>query len=98
MQGIPAELIEGGAERGTNLFYSFEEFNVGDGQNVYFANPEGIANIFSRVTGRDVSNIMGTLGVDGGADLFLINPNGIIFSENAGLDLNGFLWQVRQIA
>ena len=89
VQGVPAELIEGGAERGANLFHSFEEFNVGDGQNVYFANPEGIANIFSRVTGRDVSDIMGTLGVDGGADLFLINPNGIIFGENASLDLNG---------
>ena len=89
VQGVPAELIEGGAERGTNLFHSFAEFNVGEGQNVYFANPEGIANIFSRVTGNDVSDIMGTLGVNGGADLFLINPNGIIFGENASLDVNG---------
>ena len=89
VEGVPAELIEGGAERGTNLFHSFEEFNVDDGQSVYFANPEGIANIFSRVTGGDVSDILGTLGVDGGADLFLLNPNGIIFGENASLDVNG---------
>ena len=89
INGIPAELIEGGAERGANLFHSFEQFNVGDGQSVYFANPEGITNIFSRVTGSDVSDIMGTLGVNGGADLFLLNPNGIIFGENASLNVNG---------
>ena len=89
VQGVPAELIEGGAERGANLFHSFEDFNVGEGQSVYFANPEGIVNILSRVTGSDVSDIMGTLGVDGGADLFLINPNGIVFGENASLDVNG---------
>ena len=89
VQGVPAELIEGGAERGANLFHSFQEFNVGNGQSVYFANPEGIANIFSRITGNDVSDILGTLGVNGGADLFLINPNGIIFGENASLDVNG---------
>lgn len=89
VKGAPAELIEGGAAREANLFHSFEEFNIGDGQNVYFTNPVGIANIFSRVTGNDVSDIFGTLGVDGGADLFLINPNGIIFGENASLDVNG---------
>ena len=83
------ELIEGGAVRGTNLFHSFSEFNVGDTQQVYFANPNGISNILSRVTGDNISEIFGTLGVRGGANLFLLNPNGIFFGENASLDLNG---------
>lgn len=86
---LPSELIEGGALRGSNLFHSFSEFNVESGQGAYFANPDGIANIFSRVTGNNASEIMGTLGVLGSADLFLINPNGIISGENASLDLNG---------
>ena len=86
---IDADLIEGGAQREGNLFHSFSEFNVEEGQGAYFANPEEIANIFSRVTGNSVSEIMGTLGVSGDANLFLINPNGIIFGENASLDLNG---------
>jgi filamentous hemagglutinin family protein len=83
------DLIEGGATRGNNLFHSFLEFNVGDGSAVYFANPDGIANILTRVTGNNPSEIFGTLGVDGAANLFLLNPNGIVFGENAALDLNG---------
>ena len=89
VKGLPAQLIEGGAARGSNLFHSFAEFNVGELQRVYFANPAGIENILSRVTGSNVSNILGTLGVDGIANLFFLNPNGIIFGENARLDVAG---------
>lgn len=51
------DLIEGGAIKGNNLFHSFAEFNVGDGSAVYFANPDGIANILTRVTGNNLSEI-----------------------------------------
>ncbi|MEH1906191.1 two-partner secretion domain-containing protein [Nostoc sp.] len=81
--------IGGGAARGTNLFHSFQDFNVGVGRGVYFANPEGITNIFSRVTGGNSSNIFGRLGVLGDANLFLLNPNGIVFGKNASLDIQG---------
>ncbi|AFY47535.1 filamentous haemagglutinin family N-terminal domain protein [Nostoc sp. PCC 7524] len=87
--GLPAVQVDGGAIRGTSLFHSFQEFNVGDGQRVLFTNPGGIENIFSRVTGTNPSTILGTLGVNGGANLFLLNPNGIIFGPNARLDLRG---------
>lgn len=83
------DAIEGGAIRGDNLFHSFSEFNVGEGTRVDFANPEGIANIFSRVTGGNISEIFGTLGVDGTANLFFMNPNGIVFGENAAVDVGG---------
>jgi filamentous hemagglutinin family protein len=89
VRGLPADLIEGGAERGANLFHSFQQFNVGEGQRVYFANPAGIENILGRVTGGDVSDILGTLGVNGAASLFLLNPNGIVFGEDARLDVAG---------
>ncbi|HBK64299.1 MAG TPA: filamentous hemagglutinin, partial [Cyanobacteria bacterium UBA11166] len=81
--------IDGGAIRGTNSFQSFLEFNVGEGRGVYFANPDGILNILTRVTGNNPSNIFGRLGVLGDANLFLINPNGIVFGKNASLDING---------
>jgi filamentous hemagglutinin family protein len=89
IRGVTTDRIDGGAVRGANLFHSFQEFNVGDGQRVYFANPTGIETILSRVTGNNLSNILGTLGVDGGANLFLLNPNGIIFGSNAQLDISG---------
>lgn len=81
--------VDGGARRGANLFHSFTEFNVGEGRGVYFANPEGVTNILSRVTGRNVSRVLGTLGVLGDANLFLLNPNGIIFGPNARLNVQG---------
>lgn len=83
------DIIGGGAARDTNLFHSFQDFNVGVGRGVFFANPQGITNIFSRVTGGNSSNIFGRLGVLGDANLFLINPNGILFGENAQLDIQG---------
>jgi filamentous hemagglutinin family protein len=82
-------LIEGGAIRGSNLFHSFSHFNVNQESLVYFANPTGIDNIITRVTGNSHSKIFGTLGVNGTANLFLINPNGIIFGSNARLDIRG---------
>nr|WP_242053460.1 filamentous hemagglutinin N-terminal domain-containing protein [Nostoc parmelioides] len=87
-----ADLIEGGVQRGSSLFHSFTEFNVNNGQRVYFASPTGIADIFSRVTGSNASHILGTLGVNGTANLFLLNPNGIIFGTNAQLDIQGSLF------
>lgn len=88
INGVRSDRIDGGAIRGANLFHSFQEFNIGEGQGAYFTNPSGIQNIFSRVTDRNNSQILGKLGVLGGnANLFLINPNGIIFGSKASLDL-----------
>ncbi len=91
VRGAIADQINGGAVRGANLFHSFQQFNVGDGQRVYFTNPAGIETILTRVTGVDPSTILGTLGVDGGASLFFMNPNGIVFGASARLDIAGSL-------
>ncbi|MBW4520340.1 MAG: filamentous hemagglutinin N-terminal domain-containing protein [Scytolyngbya sp. HA4215-MV1] len=89
VRGLPASLIQGGATRGSSLFHSFQDFNVGIGDRVYFANPAGIETILGRVTGADLTRIFGMLGVDGNASLFLINPNGILFGADARLDIAG---------
>lgn len=82
-------LIEGGLQQGNNLFHSFKEFNVDGGATVLFQDP-GVTNILGRVTGNQLTEILGTLGVSGGdANLYLLNPNGIIFGQNSSLDLNG---------
>ncbi len=89
IKGIESDRISGGAVRGNNLFHSFREFNIGEGKGGYFENPAAIENIFSRVTGSNPSEILGTLGVLGNANLFFLNPNGIIFGHNASLDVRG---------
>ncbi|PHX54503.1 filamentous hemagglutinin, partial [Tychonema bourrellyi FEM_GT703] len=89
INNLPIDRIQGGATRGSNLFHSFGEFNIGEGRGAYFVNPNGISNIFTRVTGNNQSNILGTLGVQGNANFFLINPKGIVFGPNARLDLRG---------
>ena len=89
IQGLPSDLIEGGALRGVNLFHSFQEFNVDVGRGVFFANPNSVTNIFTRVTGSNPSNILGRLGVLGSANLYLLNPNGIVFGSGASLDVQG---------
>lgn len=89
INGILSDRILGGTIRGNNLFHSFSEFNINAGKGAYFTNPDGVSNIFSRVTGTNLSNINGTLGVLGNANLFFMNPNGLLFGSGAKLDLKG---------
>jgi filamentous hemagglutinin family protein len=89
---LPVEVITGGATRGVNLFHSFQEFNVNEGRGAYFLSSDAnIQNILARVTGSNRSDILGILGTFGNSapNLFLINPNGIVFGANAGIDVQG---------
>jgi filamentous hemagglutinin family protein len=81
--------INGGTIKGTNQFHSFGKFSVGTGDTASFNGPAGILNILSRVTGGQ-SQIDGTIkSTISGANLYLMNPAGVLFGPNATLNLSG---------
>ena len=93
--GVVQHNITGGTRPGggANLFHSFGEFGVPTNNIANFLNDSGLptTNILSRVTGGNTSNIFGTIQTQnfGNANLFLMNPAGIVFGPNASLNVGG---------
>ncbi len=87
--GTTLEITGGTSVSGTNLFHSFTSFSVQSGEIADFRNATTINNILVRVTGGTRSDIQGQLRAQGSANLFLINPNGILFGSGARLSIGG---------
>jgi filamentous hemagglutinin family protein len=79
-----------GKRAGGNLFHSFTRFDLVAGESATFSGPGDVANILARVTGGQSSSIDGRIiSTIPGANLFFINPNGIVFGPDAVLDISG---------
>ncbi|AUT00553.1 filamentous hemagglutinin [Nostoc sp. CENA543] len=89
VSGSSDYIITNGTRVENNLFHSFSQFSVPSGGSASFHNATDIQNIFSRVTGGNISRIEGVISTNGSANLFLINPAGIIFGQQASLDIKG---------
>jgi filamentous hemagglutinin family protein len=79
---------------GANLFHSFDQFIIGHGDTAQFLNTTpsiSTSNILSRVTGNNPSAIYGIIDTMSypGANLFLMNPAGIVFGPDATLNVGG---------
>jgi len=81
-----------GQHIGNNLFHSFEQFNLNQHESATFSGPGTINHVISRVTGGQASHINGWLrSTLPNADLYFLNPAGIMFGEQAQLDVQGSL-------
>ncbi|OQY54926.1 MAG: hypothetical protein DRR08_16410 [Candidatus Parabeggiatoa sp. nov. 2] len=79
-----------GQQRGGNLFHSFRDFNLNLSESATFSGPNNVQNVISRVTGGNPSNIDGLIrSTIPNADMYFINPYGIMFGPNARLDVQG---------
>jgi filamentous hemagglutinin family protein len=79
-----------GTRVGNNLFHSFSTFNINNGESALFTGSSTLSNIISRVTGTNASTIDGALDHNmPNACFWLLNPNGIIFGQNASLPTHG---------
>jgi filamentous hemagglutinin family protein len=81
--------ITGGQPAGANLFHSFQQFDVRAAETANFVQPAGIENILGRVVSGNPSVINGTIQVTGNANLYLMNPAGLIFGQSAVVNVPG---------
>ena len=74
-----------GQTRGPNLFHSFGQLNLAQGESATFTGPHTIANIIGRVTGGNLSEYRWTTAVadPGGASLFAQSQWGHVWAERA---------------
>ena len=83
---------ERGLLLGDNLLHSFQLFNINATEAATFSGPDNVQNIIARVSGLSPTLIDGTIRSSiPNADLFLLNPNGIMFGPDASIDVNGGL-------
>ena len=87
-----------GESRGPNLFHSFLDFSIGQNDTAEFQAGQPFDRVLVRVTGGQRSDVRGTLrstvnrAGGGGADLFILNPAGILIGGGASIDVPGSLY------
>ncbi|MDT8991518.1 caspase family protein [Curvibacter sp. APW13] len=67
----------------------WQQFSIGSGNTVNFQLPNSSSRVLNQVTGGNPSQILGTLSSNG--QVWLINPNGIVFGANARVDVGGLV-------
>ncbi|EJN3231979.1 filamentous hemagglutinin N-terminal domain-containing protein, partial [Escherichia coli] len=79
-----------------NMVASWNSFDIGKGNTVQFYQPDSSAVALNRVVGGGESQIMGNLKANG--QVFLVNPNGVLFGKDSVVSTAGFVASTRDIS
>lgn len=79
-----------------NMATNWHSFDIGKNNTVQFVQPDSSSVALNRVTGASGSQIMGTLKANG--QVFILNPNGVLFGKNARVDVGGLVASTKNIS
>lgn len=79
-----------------NMATNWHSFDIGKNNTVQFVQPNSSSVALNRVTGASGSQIMGTLKANG--QVFILNPNGVLFGKNARVDVGGLVAATKNIS
>ncbi|MEK8051501.1 YDG domain-containing protein [Ideonella sp. DXS22W] len=79
-----------------NAILNWQQFSIGSGHAVQFVQPDASSRVLNRVTGSDPSQIFGSLSSNG--QVWLLNPNGVLFGQGARVDVAGLVASTLAIA
>ncbi|ELR7623607.1 filamentous hemagglutinin N-terminal domain-containing protein [Salmonella enterica] len=79
-----------------NMATNWHSFDIGKNNTVQFVQPNSSSVALNRVTGASGSQIMGTLKANG--QVFILNPNGVLFGKNARVDVGGLVASTKNIS
>ncbi|ROL68201.1 adhesin [Pseudomonas protegens] len=102
-----AEVVSGSADISTQgqqmsidqhtnkLITNWKDFSVQSNQSVTFNQPSSTSIALNRVVGVNGSNIQGQINANG--QVFLINPNGVVFGQGAQVNVGGLIASTQNI-
>ncbi|MPW43059.1 hypothetical protein A7A69_01235 [Acinetobacter sp. Ac_1271] len=79
-----------------NLSTNWNSFNIGQDATVNFNQPNSSSIAINRVLDSNASQIMGRLNANG--QIFLLNPNGVVFSKTAQVNVGGIVASTLNLA
>ena len=68
---------------------NWQTFSVGQNEAVHIQQPNQHSALLNRVVGQNASDIQGKIQANG--QIYLINPNGIVFGKTAQVDVGGII-------
>jgi len=80
----------------SNTILNWQSFSIGAANSVRFVQPSSTSQVLNRVTGNDLSAILGSLSSNG--HVWLLNPNGVLFGQGARIDVASLVTSTLNIA